>query len=49
MEIQSYYKDSPENPNAFTDQSATYTFNYTYQPNESVTTVSYTHLRAHET
>ena len=38
MEIQSYYKDSPENPNAFTDQSATYTFNYTYQPNESVTT-----------
>ena len=36
MEIQSYYKDSPENPNPFTSQSQTYTFNYTYQPNEGV-------------
>ena len=38
MEIQSYYKDAPENPNAFTSQGQTYTFNYTYQPNEGVTT-----------
>lgn len=38
MEIQSYYKDSPETPNAFTSQGQTYTFNYTYQPNEGVTT-----------
>ena len=37
MEIQSYYKDSPDNPNAFTDESQVYTFNYTYQPNEGVT------------
>ncbi|MAQ21800.1 MAG: hypothetical protein CMB87_01165 [Flammeovirgaceae bacterium] len=38
MEIQSYYKDSPENPNGFTSEGQTYTFNYTYQPNEGVTT-----------
>ena len=37
MEIQSYYKDAPENPNAFTSVGQTYTFNYTYQPNEGVT------------
>lgn len=30
MEILSYYKDSPTNPDPFTDQSSTYTFNYTY-------------------
>ncbi len=36
MEIQSYYKDSPESP-ALNDQAQTYTFNYTYQPNEGVT------------
>ena len=38
MEIQSYYKDAPETPNAFTSQGQTYTFSYTYQPNEGVTT-----------
>ena len=38
MEIQSYYKDAPESPNPFTSQGQTYTFNYTYQPNEGVTT-----------
>jgi len=36
MEIQSYYKDAPESPNPFTSQAQTYTFNYTYQPNEGV-------------
>ncbi len=30
IEILSYYKDSPTNPDPFTDQSSTYTFNYTY-------------------
>ncbi len=38
MEIQSYYKDSPTTPNPFTSQGQTYTFNYTYQPNEGITT-----------
>jgi hypothetical protein len=37
MEIQSYYKNSPENPNPFSGESQYYTFNYTYQPNEGVT------------
>ena len=37
MEIQSYYKDAPETPNAFTSQGQSYTFSYTYQPNEGVT------------
>ena len=37
MQIMSYYKDSPETPNAFSSQSQYYTFNYTYQPNEGVT------------
>ena len=36
MEILSYYKDAPANPNAFTDESRYYTFNYVYQPNEGV-------------
>ena len=36
MEIQSYYKNAPESPNAFTDEAQVYTFNYTYQPNEGV-------------
>ena len=36
MEIQSYYKDAPESPNPFTSQAQTYTFNYTYQPNEGI-------------
>ena len=36
MEIQSYYKDAPDTPNAFFHESQYYTFNYTYQPNEGV-------------
>ena len=38
VEILSYYLDAPENPDAFTDQSRYYTFNYIYQPNEGATT-----------
>ena len=37
VEILSYYKDAPSNPDAFTDIDNYYTFNYTYQPNEGVT------------
>ena len=37
VEILSYYLDAPENPDAFTDPSRYYTFNYAYQPNEGVT------------
>ena len=37
MEILSYYKDAPENPDAFTDEIRYYTFNYAYQPNEGET------------
>ncbi len=36
MEILSYYKDAPANPNAFTDESRYFTFNYVYQPNEGI-------------
>lgn len=35
MEILSYYKDSPSNPNAFVDQARYYTFRYEYQPDGS--------------
>lgn len=35
VEILSYYKDAPASPNAFTDQSATYTFRYMYQADGS--------------
>lgn len=38
LEIVSYYKDAPASPNAFTDESRYYTFNYVYQPNAGVTT-----------
>ena len=31
MEIQSYYRNAPANPNAFTDPSGYYTFRYSYQ------------------
>lgn len=34
VEILSYYKDAPENPDAYTDEERYYTFNYVYQPNE---------------
>ena len=37
IEILSYYKDAPANPDAFTDESRYFTFNYTYQPNNNVT------------
>ena len=37
IEILSYYKDAPENPDAYTSESRYYTFNYQYQPNEGIT------------
>ena len=37
VEILSYYKDAPENPNAYTDETPYYTFNYVYQPNKNET------------
>ena len=37
VEILSYYKDAPENPDAYTDETPYYTFNFVYQPNEGVT------------
>ncbi|PHS68497.1 MAG: hypothetical protein COB12_01215 [Flavobacterium sp.] len=36
MEILSYYKDAPANPDAFEDFDKYYTFNYVYQPNENL-------------
>ena len=38
MEILSYYQNAPENPDSATDTSRYYTFNYSYQPNEGMTT-----------
>ena len=37
VEVLSYYKDAPAQPNAFTDQSGTYTFRYMYQADGSRT------------
>tara|TARA_R110001583_G_scaffold51002_1_gene159174 strand:- start:1835 stop:2470 length:636 start_codon:yes stop_codon:yes gene_type:complete len=37
VEILSYYKDAPSNPDTTVDESRYFTFNYVYQPNESVT------------
>ncbi|MBT8272770.1 MAG: HmuY family protein [Bacteroidia bacterium] len=37
VEILSYYKDAPENPDAFADEERYYTFNFVYQPNEGET------------
>ncbi|MCF6279748.1 MAG: HmuY family protein [Flavobacteriaceae bacterium] len=37
IEILSYYKNAPSNPDAFVDEDNYYTFNYVYQPNEGVT------------
>ncbi len=37
IEILSYYKNAPANPDAFKDLDGYYTFNYVYQPNEGVT------------
>jgi len=33
VEILSYYKDAPENPDPFVNEGRYYTFNYVYQPN----------------
>ena len=38
VEILSYYENAPSEPNAFTDTSRVYTFNYVYQPNFGITT-----------
>ncbi len=38
LEILSYYENAPANPDAFTDATPYYTFNYVYQPNTGVTT-----------
>jgi len=38
VEILSYYKDSPENPDSNIHDERYYTFDYVYQPNEGVTT-----------
>lgn len=37
VEILSYYKDAPVNPDPNTDESRYYTFNYVYNPNEGET------------
>lgn len=36
LEILSYYKDAPANPDANVDEARYYTFNYVYQPNEGL-------------
>ena len=38
VEILSYYENAPDDPDAFTDATPYYTFNYVYQPNTGVTT-----------
>jgi len=37
MEVLSYYKDAPTEPDGFVDESRFYTFNYVYNPNEEQT------------
>lgn len=37
VEILSYYKDAPAEPDGFVDESRFYTFNYVYNPNEGQT------------
>jgi hypothetical protein len=37
VEIISYYEDAPSDPDAFTDATPYYTFNYVYNPNEGET------------
>lgn len=39
VEIVSYYKDAPENPNGFADEARYYTFNYVYNPNKGETSL----------
>ena len=38
VEILSYYKDAPSNPDFSVDETPYYTFNYVYQPNSGITT-----------
>ena len=40
VEILSYYRDAPAQPDAFTDESRVYTFRYVYNPNEGETTLA---------
>lgn len=40
MEILSYYKDAPAEPNFMTDEYRFYTFNYIYNPNAGETTLT---------
>lgn len=37
VEILSYYRDAPAQPNAFTDEARVYTFRYVYNPNDGET------------
>ncbi|AZQ59427.1 hypothetical protein EJ994_11640 [Maribacter sp. MJ134] len=39
VEILSYYKDAPAQPDGFADESRFYTFNYVYNPNEGQTSL----------
>ncbi|VXC08560.1 HmuY family protein [Maribacter litoralis] len=39
VEILSYYEDTPAEPDAFTDATPYYTFNYVYNPNEGDTSL----------
>ncbi len=40
IEILSYYRDAPAQPDPFVDESRVYTFNYIYNPNEGETTLA---------
>lgn len=40
VEILSYYRDAPAEPDAFTDESRVFTFNYVYNPNDGETSLN---------
>ena len=40
VEILSYYKDAPAEPDGFVDEARFYTFNYVYNPNEGETSLN---------
>lgn len=40
VEILSYYRDAPAEPDAFTDESRVYTFNFVYNPNDGETSLN---------
>lgn len=40
VEILSYYRDAPAQPDPFMDESRVYTFNYVYNPNEGETSLA---------